>query len=148
MDKKIRLAIIVLAVLLVTGASLVWYLQLQRNTGPDAQNNAHNSANSSSTATGPSPTAPVATASVDIKDMAYSPSKITVKKGTTVTWTNQDSAGHNVVADDAAHSGGLPTTHALLKKGETFSFTFNEAGTFNYHCTPHLFMHGSVEVTE
>lgn len=80
---------------------------------------------------------------VSISNFAFSPADITIKKGTTVTWTNNDSVAHTVTKD----SGSGPESE-LLENGESYSFTFNELGTFNYHCTPHPQMHGTVTVTE
>lgn len=87
---------------------------------------------------------PAATSSVTIKDLAFSPANITVKVGTKVTWTNQDSVQHDVVSD----SGSDSPSSELLSKGESYSFTFTKAGTFSYHCTPHPFMKGTITVTE
>lgn len=83
--------------------------------------------------------------SVEIKDYAYSPATITVKKGTTVTWTNQDSVRHDITPDEEsdAFQGS-----ELLSKGESYSFTFNTAGTYTYHCSPHPYMTAKVIVTE
>lgn len=82
---------------------------------------------------------------VDIKDFKFIPSKIKVKKGTTVTWTNQDAIRHDVnpVEKSDAFKGS-----ELLGKGESYSFTFNTVGTFDYNCSPHPYMKGTVEVTE
>lgn len=80
------------------------------------------------------------TSKVAIENFAYTPATITVKKGTTVTWTNQDETKHDVNAD-----GGTFKSE-LLAKGESFSFTFDEVGTFKYHCTPHPNMLGTVIV--
>jgi plastocyanin len=94
----------------------------------------------------PTPTASVASVAtnlVDIKDMAFSPSAIIVKKGTTVGWTNKDSAPHTVIETDGK---GGPTS-AYLNKGSSYSFTFNVVGTYHYHCSIHGFT-GTVEVTE
>jgi plastocyanin len=68
---------------------------------------------------------------VDIKDFAFNPVNLQIAAGTTVTWTNNDSAGHTVTADHGTFDSGT------LRKGDTFSFTFNEAGTFAYYCRPH-----------
>jgi amicyanin len=88
---------------------------------------------------------PVKPNAVTIKGYAFNPTPLTVKKGTTVTWTNQDIARHNIVAD-------TPSTDApngpLFGKGETFSYTFTKAGTYKYHCEPHPYMKGEVIVTE
>ncbi len=82
---------------------------------------------------------------VTIADFAFSPAKISVKKGSTVTWTNQDSVKHNISPDNASDDF---KASELLGKGESYSFTFNKVGTYTYHCTPHPTMKASVEVTE
>jgi plastocyanin len=82
---------------------------------------------------------------VTISNFAFQPAKITVKKGTTVTWTNQDSIRHDVAPDDPTD---FFRKSDLLDKGESYSVTFSEVGTFTYHCTPHPQMTGTVEVTE
>ena len=86
----------------------------------------------------------VATDQATIQNYAFSPATIKVKVGAMVTWTNQDSVHHNVVADkpsDDAPNG------PLIGRGETYSFTFKKPGTYTYHCVPHPYMHGSVVVT-
>lgn len=100
-----------------------------------------------------------AAVSMDIKDFKYGQPNIKIKKGTTVTWTNRDDVKHNVMKehddDDAAHDAPTldevrPGVFAgqLLAKGESYSFTFNEAGKDPYHCSPHPYMKGSVTVVE
>lgn len=91
-------------------------------------------------------TTAMAANAVTIKGYAFSPAKLTVKKGTTVTWTNQDIAKHTVTADADAPAGGPDTK--LFGKGESVTFTFNTVGTFNYHCDPHPYMKASVVVTD
>lgn len=87
---------------------------------------------------------PTATGSVTIKDLAFSPQNITVKKGTKVTWTNQDSTSHTVTETDGKNGPSSST----LSNGQSYSFTFNETGTFAYHCSIHNEMTGTVVVTE
>jgi plastocyanin len=87
---------------------------------------------------------PTATDSVTIKDLAFSPQNITVKKGTKVTWTNQDSTSHTVTETDGKNGPSSST----LSNGQSYSFTFNETGTFAYHCSIHNEMTGTVVVTE
>lgn len=79
---------------------------------------------------------------VSIKNFAFSPATITVKKGTTVTWTNEDSVSHTVTGDN-----GGPSSE-LIGQGDTYTYTFNEVGTFGYHCKPHPSMVGKVVVEE
>lgn len=85
------------------------------------------------------------TVEMDIAGSAYQKSDITIKKGTTVVWTNQDAIEHDVTPDEEnpAFEGS-----ELLSRGQSYSFTFNEVGTYTYHCTPHPFMTGSVTVVE
>lgn len=85
------------------------------------------------------------TTEVVIKNSAYSPATIKIKAGTKVTWTNQDEVKHDVAPDEDYGNDFKPSE--LLSEGASYSFTFNKAGTYTYHCTPHPFMKGSVEVT-
>ena len=82
----------------------------------------------------------VSTNSVDIRDLAFNPTPITVTVGTTVTWTNNDTVDHTVTST----SGPTSFDSGVIRPGETFSFTFTEAGTYDYHCTLHSSMRGQV----
>lgn len=86
----------------------------------------------------------VATNTVKIEGFEFSPSKITVKKGTKVTWTNKDTVAHTVTQTDDKSSLNSPQ----LQTGKSYSFTFDTVGTFSYYCSLHPHMTGSVEVTE
>jgi plastocyanin len=68
---------------------------------------------------------------VELKDFAYNPKTITVKVGSKVTIVNKDLTGHSVTADDKSFDSGV------LTPGESTTLTFDKAGTFGYHCTPH-----------
>jgi len=83
--------------------------------------------------------------SMDIKNFAFAQKTLKIKKGTTVTWTNQDSARHDITPDDesAAFMGS-----ELLSKGESYSFTFDTVGSYKYICSPHPYMKAMVEVVE
>ena len=77
---------------------------------------------------------------VIIADRAYSPSEITIDVGDTVTWVFDDGGMvHDVVADDKSF-------RSPLKAAGSFTHTFDEPGTFTYHCTPHPDMTGTVVV--
>ncbi len=80
---------------------------------------------------------------VAISNFAFSPANITVKKGTIVTWTNQDTVGHTVTETDSQTG----PRSATLSKGQSYSFTYNDVGTFKYDCSIHPYMTGKVEVT-
>jgi plastocyanin len=75
-----------------------------------------------------------------IAGFTFSPAELTIKVGTTVTWKNEDSATHTVSADDDSWGSNQ------LEKGDSFSFTFNQAGTFSYHCGVHRSMKGTITV--
>jgi plastocyanin len=77
---------------------------------------------------------------VMMADLAFNPSEIRIKKGSEVTFTNNDTVAHTVTADDGSFdSGELPV-------GESFRQLFEQAGTFQYHCTIHPQMIGAVIV--
>jgi plastocyanin len=57
------------------------------------------------------------------------PDPITVTAGTTVTWTSEEFDVHNITSDDGLFNRDLAI-------GDSFSYTFNEPGTFIYHVTP------------
>jgi plastocyanin len=71
---------------------------------------------------------------------AFNPNPIMVSVGSTVTWTNNDSISHTATSNTGAFDSGL------IGAGGSFSFTFQSAGTFPYHCTIHPGMVGSVVV--
>ena len=70
---------------------------------------------------------------------AYSPDSLSIAVGSTVTWQNADSVAHTTTSNGAFDSG-------LVRAGGQFSFTFQSAGTFSYHCTIHPGMVGVVTV--
>ena len=78
--------------------------------------------------------------SVEIVDFEFGPEEITVPAGTTVTFTNQDSAAHTATADDSSFDT------KELGKGDSAEETFDEPGTYTYYCRFHVFMKGSVVV--
>ena len=78
-------------------------------------------------------------------DRCYIPSTITIDSGNQVTWLNQDSAFHSVT------SGFYDEPSDLFDSGhldpyESFTFDFNEEGTYDYFCTLHPWMEGQVIV--
>ena len=83
---------------------------------------------------------PVSGSYVSLVNLAFSPATLTVKVGTTITWTNNDSMTHTVTSDNGVFDSGN------LTPGQTFSYTFNNAGTFTYHCVIHSYMKGTIIV--
>jgi len=85
--------------------------------------------------------------SVTIQNFAFSPQFVTVTKGTTVTWTNQDPTPHQIINDPTGMAGlGLIFKSSPLGMGQSYSFTFSSTGTFPYHCNIHPAMAGKVTV--
>ncbi len=80
-------------------------------------------------------------AAVTIQNFAFSPASLEVAVGTTVTWTNQNSAPHTATADDGSFDTGQ------LAQGQSGSVTFDTAGTFAYFCAIHPNMRGTITVT-
>jgi plastocyanin len=68
-----------------------------------------------------------------MKGYAFSPASVTITAGTTVTWTNEDTAAHNVKTT----SGPVSIRSPMLSKGQSWSFTFTTAGSYGYVCTVH-----------
>jgi plastocyanin len=78
---------------------------------------------------------------VTIQGSAFNPSALTVKVGTTVTWTQKDSIGHFVKWPDST-----PPSNTLALD-QTYQRTFDTAGSFPYVCGIHSFMTGMITVT-
>lgn len=77
---------------------------------------------------------------VTIQNFAFSPTTITINVGDTVTWQNNDSTIHHIIANDGSFDLGD------VVSGATSSFKFVTAGTYNYHCSIHTYMTGTVIV--
>ncbi|AHY46062.1 Copper binding protein, plastocyanin/azurin family [Rubrobacter radiotolerans] len=80
---------------------------------------------------------------VSIGDFYFDSAALTVEPGTTVTWTNVGQAPHNVTSTD-----GGPLASGTLQNGGTYSYTFEEPGSYAYFCSIHPNMVGSVTVTD
>ena len=132
--------------LLLAGVAVLAVLVLAACGGSSGGSGSSTPANSPTLASGGGSSA------VAIANFAFSPQTLTVPAGTTVTWTNNDGAPHTVTSTDGP-STSAQTTGAFdsgnLGSGQTFSFTFDKAGTFYYDCTLHAAqasMHGTVVV--
>jgi len=91
---------------------------------------------------------PVAkTVVVNIAGFAFSPAVVKIKVGDTVKWINDDSAPHQVASNPHPVHTDLPGLESdVLSKGGSYSFTFDKAGTWGYHCHIHPMMTGTVVV--
>jgi len=76
----------------------------------------------------------------DLRHWHFDPAQLTVPVGTTVVWFNKGKEDHSVTADDKSFDSGLKKT------GTSFERAFPRTGTFSYHCQPHPWMTGRIEV--
>lgn len=145
-----KTVIVTVSVFLALGLGLViWRVQkpdnststssvdLQANNTQDNQSGTNNNQTETENA--------LESNTVKISNFEFTPSKIKIKKGTIVTWTNDDAIRHDVKPDSETEEF---KASELLSKGESYSVTFNTVGTYSYHCSPHPYMKGSVEVVE
>ena len=103
------------------------------------------SSSSGSSLTGPAGgTGGGPTADITIQDFSFSPATLTVKVGTTVRWTNKGPSAHTTTSDMGTWTSGTlgaPTSAGGYggggSAGGSFTFTFNQAGTYGYHCSIH-----------
>ena len=97
-----------------------------------------NNAPTTNTTTPDTTTTPTTGQAVTIQNFAFSPATLTVNAGSTVTWTNQDTVAHDVKGTDFQST--------TLNTGDTFQFTFDKAGTYEYICGLHPTMKGTIIV--
>jgi len=91
----------------------------------------------------PAPTpmhAPATDHAIAISASGFNPASLTVKKGTAVTWTNNDSAAHAIASSNGLHS-------PQLKSGESYTYTFTQAGIYPYEDVLVPGLNGTVTVT-
>ncbi|MGH7157418.1 MAG: cupredoxin domain-containing protein [Candidatus Saccharimonadales bacterium] len=125
--------LIVLIVILIAAAAIA--LATHNSNSPQPATNSQGSSSSSSNQP--------ASGVINIRDMMFTPSQITVAKGGTVTWTNNGTTTHEVV-DDLSNVGGPDS--GTISPGGTYSFMFNRTGSFQYHDPSHTSMRGTIVV--
>ena len=81
---------------------------------------------------------------VEISEVKYKPAKLKIKKGEKVVWTNADDRDHTVVSHDKAKT----LDSGKIAAGQTWEFTFDKPGTYEYGCEYHPRMKAVIEVTE
>lgn len=79
------------------------------------------------------PRAQAASRSVTMSGYAFGPATLTIDAGDTVTWSNRDTAPHDVKTT----SGPVALHSPMLAKGGTWAYTFSVPGTYHYYCTVH-----------
>ena len=75
---------------------------------------------------------------ISISNFAFNPEELTISIGTTLTWTNLDSAPHTIAFESFESE--------TLNTNDQYSYTFTEAGTYNYYCSLHPSMQGTIIV--
>ncbi len=90
--------------------------------------------------------APDTSNAITIKGFKFTPASLTVPKGTTVTWTNEEDSLHTVSAGTPDAPSGLFDS-GEIDTGVEFPFTFDRPGTYPFFCSRHDFMRGEVTVT-
>ena len=86
------------------------------------------------------PQSPASAGAVSIDNFTFTPASLTVKAGTTVTWTNRDDIPHTVVSTEKVFKS------KVLDTDEKFSYTFTKPGEYPYFCSIHPKMTGKVVV--
>jgi plastocyanin len=147
MKQKMFLSVSILALTLIVAACASsptpMVTAAPQNTLPAATDAATMAATTAPASTEAATAASGNAVAVAISGFAFNPATLTVKVGTTVTWTNQDPVVHTVTSDTGLFDSGD------MAQGATFSYTFTTAGTYIYHCIPHhAKMMGTVVVTQ
>lgn len=121
-------AVVVIVIVVASAAILLSQPSNNNPSSPSGQNSGSSNTN----------------ASVSINNFAFNPTPITISVGTTVTWKNDQDVTHTITSDQGSNES---FSSGDLAPGSTYSHTFNTAGTFDYHCSIHPYMHGQVIVT-
>lgn len=138
------IAILVIILIVIIGLSVFYFEQTTKNTSSNTNQNQMQMPTTSSSVN-PTPSSSNTPSSgsihtVNIQNFAFTPGSLIIKKGDTVIWINLDSAPHTVTTEDNALDSGS------IEQGQSFSHTFYDAGTYNYHCTFHVYMKGAIIV--
>lgn len=142
MNKTIVVSIVVILIVIIGGYFIFTTNQGSSYKAPviDTTTNQPN-VNTPATTTNTQPTQPEKlNASVSIKNFAFNPTPLTVKVGTTVTWTNNDTVPHKIKSSTF--------NSETLSNGQSYAFTFSAVGEYNYSCAIHPSMLGKIIVTQ
>lgn len=129
--KAIIIGVALLGVMAVTACGSNSSSSMSTPTAPSA---------SPSPAPGTGTTVSIVTGASTLTTNAFSPNPVAVSRGTTVRWVNSDNVSHTSTSDTGAWNSGA------IAPGAAFSTTFQNAGSFPYHCTIHPGMVGMVTV--
>jgi plastocyanin len=130
--KKPVIALIAVVVIVVVGGGIVLATHKSSNDMSPMDMSKTTTAGKDGAGAG-TPEANSTSNQITIKNFAYSLSHTTVKVGTTVTWTNEDSAAHTVTTSN----GPVMFDSGSIATGKSYSFTFTKAGDYKYFCSFH-----------
>ena len=138
--------------LLVTGAAVAALLGAACGSSDDGNVAPEATASTTETAASDDTTGSARSGDVDVRieDFVYVPAELTVEAGTTVTWMNEDFFGHTVTSGepgDRTDTFDGVMGEVAQAEGTSFSFTFDEPGTYPYFCRFHPRMVGTITVT-
>ncbi len=133
--------ILIIVILLIIGGGFYYYKGSGSTYNNTYQTPVDNTQTTQPVSVTSTPASTSTDVSVNIQGFAFSPSSTTVKKGTKVIWTNNDNVSHTVTSD-----AGSLLASPTLSPGASFSFTFDNAGFFGYHCSIHPMMKGIIVV--
>ncbi|HZR98155.1 MAG TPA: cupredoxin family copper-binding protein [Chloroflexota bacterium] len=77
---------------------------------------------------------------IHMRNNSYNPDSLTVPAGTMVRWVNDDGDVHTISQIGGGFDSGLVFTR------DSWSYTFNDPGTYEFYCLPHPYMHGTITV--
>ena len=135
--KKISTSTIIIIIILLAG--ITYLLFMKAPAGVSMNNTLSSSTDIVSTSTNVKSNTTLSNKTssshvyINILNNSFNPKTITIKAGTTVTWTNKDSILHTVIADN-----GGPTS-AELGYGQSYSFKFSTKGIYGYHSASTLY---------
>jgi nitrite reductase (NO-forming) len=118
--------------------------------GDQAESVSDGGSNEAAAEVGAEVTIPVNAFDPNNADNAYDPLELTIQAGTTVRWTNLDSVAHTVTSGESDGTSAAPDglfDSEFMSEGDTFTYTFEEPGEYDYYCIPHPWMRGKVIVT-
>lgn len=124
-NKRVGLALIAIIVLVVAVSAAVFYKTASRSDGSTR------------------------TAQINITANGFESENLIIKRGTKVVWTNNDNNIHQVAANPYPTHEDLPgLVSEILNEGQSYEYTFGEAGVFNYHDAINPTTNGSIEVVD
>jgi plastocyanin len=122
------LALIIIIIIIIVAGVYLYYAQSSNPNLQTGMNNSTNQSMGNNTSMGNNSTNMTSAATtISIQNMAFNPSKITVKSGTNVQWINNDNTQHQIVSDSGAFQSNT------LNPGDSYNFFFDKTGIYGYH---------------